>query len=550
MINPPDSVSLNAQDFTGGLNAGLHATAIGDNQYAFGRNIRVRNGGPEAIKSPKLLTGALTINRWQGIEAVGQYLLVFCDGLAYTYNLLADSAFLPVDGYIMSSEATEVFTCLVPGSYNNNKTVSSTIESKTKLADSVTASPGCLVVQDGVTQPTLILADGTARRALTYAQWDINNREYVPICKQMVWTGDILFGVAPDGNSINRSVTGRPLDFVVAIDKNGNKAYDASGTSHKVDFNQTTALLPASGQGTIQLAVSSINATRLMIAIANDIYGEPRFGNPLLFSTGALNARSVVDTLGDSVLIDGTGLRSFNATKQLVVESNNDIFSRDVSRFFGDTSDPANKVVQDVTAAVSFSNYALFAVKTIYGYGVLVYDEHLRKFVSFDQYAGVGAIRQFCVTKAAGIYRLFFMTDAGVYEAFALSTYETADLYTKEIASGVPEITITPRQLTVQFSHIESSGTITAYVVADHIGKSLGLLNAIAAPNPPVPYPLSTEEDSQVTPFSWQVEGVKNSYAVGVRLQWDFGGQLQAVSLINQKYEQFSPLTGTNDRVN
>ena len=115
------------------------------------------------------------------------------------------------------------------------------------------------MVQDGINQPWLIQLNElinilTARKLNTYNQWSnvssgANSREYVPIGKQMMYLNSILFIVAPNGRSIYRSVSGRPLDFMVNIDVDGKKVPSeiiggAASVSFAADFDEITCITP------------------------------------------------------------------------------------------------------------------------------------------------------------------------------------------------------------------------------------------------------------------------------------------------------------------
>jgi len=74
-----------------------------------------------------------------------------------------------------------------------------------------------------------------------------DRREYVPVGKQMLWHDGILYVVSPNGKQIFRSVTGRPLDFMVNITPSGDKdpleaVGGASSVSHSVDFEPITSI--------------------------------------------------------------------------------------------------------------------------------------------------------------------------------------------------------------------------------------------------------------------------------------------------------------------
>jgi hypothetical protein len=514
-------------DFSGGMYSGRSATAIASNQYAFGRNLRVSPSGPQAIRKPVMIRGDLPEGSIQNFAIAGNFIVVFIRGKCYYRDLTNSVAtYNVVENFQMDEDAATVYTCLVPASrHNASRQLTGSI---INLANKISGTPSALLVQDGISQPRIILADGSSRITQNYQEWSLTNREYVPVSKQMVWDGGILFAVSPDNKYIYRSVTGKPLDFLVAVSNTGDKIGDASTTAHTVDYNIISNIFPASSPGSVRIGVSSLQATRMMVAGDAIFYGEPLFSNPLVMASGGVNSEAVADIGGGTAIIDGSGLRAFNATKQLLTESNNDVFSLPVSSFFGNITDRTN-VVQDIVAAVNFDNHALFAVKTIYGYGVLVYDLAREAFVSFDQYAGIGAIKAFRVAKLEGIYKLYFSTiDGSLYEAFASDEYETATLYTKEATTTAPTGILNCIQVAAQFSPILSSGIVSASVISDRLVTNLGAYNASVVPGASINYPLDDNIVTRCSPFIWKPFSMVKGYAVGLRLSWAFGGPLQS----------------------
>ena len=73
------------------------------------------------------------------------------------------------------------------------------------------------------------LPDGTARATQTYTQWLPTNPEYVPVANYPMFYNGVLYAItsaaAPTGlwlnrptrNQIVRSVTGAPLNFLIAV---------------------------------------------------------------------------------------------------------------------------------------------------------------------------------------------------------------------------------------------------------------------------------------------------------------------------------------------
>lgn len=518
-------------DFSGGIQSGGHPAKIPDNAYYFLQNARTREGGIEAIKKPKKITSGIPEEaKLQGIYCVGNYMVLFADGKALFKDLTQDDSipFTTIPFFEMSSTVDFIYAQAVPySSMDFLRKAGSSIDAPTTLISSnISGTPACVVCQDGINQPQLIFPNATSRAAQLYEEWGLDSREYIPVGKQMCVADVKLYVLSPDGKQIYQSVSGRYLDFVVNITSTGAKGGDATTTSHSVNFNQLNAITTVSGNDVSNFFVGSALSSHLVVPdINNTIFGEPKFRNIGVLPTGPLNQFSYVDILGDSVIIDSKGLRSVNATQQLLTESNNDIFSTPVFPFF-------TKVVQDITCVGAFDNYIHFAVKTVYGYGILIYDLSTKAFISFDQFEGVGAIKQFSEAKVGGVYKLYFITaDNELYEAYASEETATAVLHGKELCKFKPKEQLQFKEGRVQFTNIISSGIINASAMVDRSEYSLGERSVIGEPKElGSPYPLNTGDGNVAAPFIFTNSPIPLGYSIGFRISWNFDGELQSIS--------------------
>jgi hypothetical protein len=161
-----------------------------------------------------------------------------------------------------------------------------------------------------------------------------------------------------------------------------------------------------------------------------------------------------VDILGDFAFIDAEGLRSFNAVRQLRNEGRNSAFSLKVAKLFED-------IVQVGGAAISFDNYTFFSVKTIYGYGVLVFDGTLQKFVSLDLYQTdtdetLGQITHFSKIDTDTTHEVYAVTaQGGFYRLFTGAKYNDSFVQTKAFNTGTLDVEQKPMQLRTLFNGIE-----------------------------------------------------------------------------------------------
>lgn len=519
-------------DFSGGLQAGIHPSKLPDNAYYFLQNARNREGGLEAIKKPRQLTNGIPLGaKLQGVYSVGNYIVLFAGGKALFKDLTQPETtpFETITNFEMSPSVDVIYAQAVPISSNDylRRAGSSIGANVTYINSALSGTPACVVCQDGINQPRLIFPDASVRIAKTYDEWQINDREYVPVGKQMCLAGVTLYVLAPDGLSILRSVSGRYLDFVVNVDSTGMKGGNAYTTAHSVNYNTINGITAVSGNEQANLFVGSALSSHLVVPNFNDtIFSEPRFRNVTVMPTGPLNQFSFIDILGDSVLIDSNGLRSVNATQQLLTESNNDIFSTPVFPLF-------TKVVQDITCVGNYDNYAHFAVKSIYGYGILIYDLGRKIFVSFDQYEGIGAIKQFSEAKVGNIYKLFFITeDDRLFEAYASEETCEATVHGKELCKFKPEEQLKFKDARVQFNNIISSGIINASAMVDRAEYNLGTIDINANVRElSEPYPLNTGAGNKALPLVFVNPHVPTGYSVGFRVSWNFEAELQSLSI-------------------
>lgn len=530
------------QSFLGGMNMQLDPTRLAANEYPLLINGRNRFDTvqpiPSTVKSLNLPMG----NKIQGIYAAGNFLLTFIDGKAYFRDVSQSQVFNLIPGLQMSIDADVVFAELVPASTVNFQRVPAidTRNSDIKLTSAVTGTPQAVVVQDGVSTPWLILSDLTVRPAKNYNDWDssdLTKREYVPIMRQMLWQDSILYGVSPDKKFIYRSVSGRPLDFMVNIDKDGNKLPNeadggAQSVAFAVDYDDITALNRLNTPNGSFFISTRKNSYIVTPNYDDQLFGEPTFDSQFLFSTGCLNNFSMIDILGDSALIDFAGVRSFNAILQTFNEGRNAPFSLKVAPLF-------RNVIQTVTAAIEFDNFGLFAVNTIFGPAVLVYDTITKNFVGIDIYANLGGdtIKQFAEVKTTNTTRkLFFITSGNeLYEAFGDPVnFENCQLYLGEWCSNDPKVEQKAELLKLIYTDVRSSGniTITPYIDREaNTPQTQPIVKTSDTPVFPVTPPFAPVNSDNVKNVAFPLDLVYSGWKVGFFIVWDFDATLSHVRL-------------------
>ena len=217
-------IEFNRKSFLGGLNQQVDATRLAEDEYPLLINGRNRYDVLQPVQLPKqIIDSTIGNRRVQGAYAVGSILIVFAGGLAfYKDQNYPNANYNQINGFNMSANVAIIYAELVPISTLNYTRIPQTAgqaNTDIKLTTPIKASPAGLVVQDGINQPYLIDANMEARPLNKYDAWGLENREYVPIGTQMIYVGGILYVV--DGSLILRSVTGRPLDFMVIIKEDG-----------------------------------------------------------------------------------------------------------------------------------------------------------------------------------------------------------------------------------------------------------------------------------------------------------------------------------------
>lgn len=521
------------KSFIGGLNQQIDATRLAEDEYPLLINGRNRYDVIQPVQLPQQIVDSTIGNRrTQGIYSVGSIMIVFAGGLAfYKDQNYPNANYNQIAGFAMSANVAIIYAELVPLSTINFARVPQTggqANTDIKLTTPIKASPAGLVVQDGINQPYLIDDTMTARVLNTYDKWSLDNREYVPIGTQMLFIGGILYIV--DGALVLRSVTGRPLDFMVIIKDDGDKeAKVDDGGARKVaisvDYNSITCIarLPTDDNSFFVSTNKAGYAVTPLIQPEDLIYGEPDYISRFLFTAGATSPFAFVEMIGDNAFVDFNGLRSFNAIKMIKTEGINSPFSKKVGPIL-------QSIIQDYTAAIVYDNYALFGVNTIFGRGIIVYDTLNEVFAGVDLYPGVGQILKFEEVRTITGRKLFFITtDGKLYEAFASETTATCKIYIGDHCSNNPDVEQRPWKLKLVFTDCLASGTVYASAYTDRkLGAELtsaiaqkltSITNAVSYENP---LGSATDDTVQVIDFDFTkntLAGWKHGFLVSWAVQ-------------------------------
>lgn len=410
----------NQVSFLGGMNLLGDDSRLQPNQYRAGFNITNRYDVLDPmLKSKKDVSAPPGLK--QELVTFGNFEILFVAGNAY-YKFYLSEGWTQIVGFKMNPDAPRYWTVAIPVSTTNyvriaatgtTNTGTSDPNGKIELSNVASAAQGNLpglLVQDNISQPVFIFLDNggnvQCRTTQTFAQWGItftdstntvvtfngDKREYVPVGNSMAWEDGVLYIAAQDGESIYRSVSGRPLDFVINVvntlvtvapytQVGGG---DATTTSYSVGVGGITCLRPMSSGG-IFVAASNANflVTKNMSQNAPTIFGEYTFIRTFLFNSTCLSDRVIFDSIGDTRFVGLTGVRSFNAIAQTLNEGRNVAFTASIAGAFGSEDSP---IIQDASAAAAilFNDYELYAVDTIFGPTIIKYDTLSQCWSSFD----------------------------------------------------------------------------------------------------------------------------------------------------------------------
>lgn len=511
--------------FKGGINLNDAEHSIRDDQYVEGHNVRNREVELSCIKAPTKDTQA-PIGKKQGIYGFDKYLLLFNKGFAYYKDTESDdTSWHNLGGAVFDANVDRIYTQAVPAStLNYSRRLQSTSNIDTILTQSlvVNGTPAGLVIQDGYNQPRILTITNVteARRIKTYQAWTTSDREYVPIGNNMAYMNGILFVVGKDRKTIYRSVSGRPLDFVINVKEDGTKGGDADTTSYAVGYDYITGIFPSSGE--FLIVGTDKTSFPLELNYNQTIFGEPTFLNRRQFASGCINQFSIAELLNDYAWIDRHGVRSYNAISQLNNEGRNSIFSKNVDRLIaGVLQDPI------YSAATVFNNYAFFATKTSLGFRVLVYDTINESWSSIDNY-GCGAIKQFASVKRDS--ELWAITDTEVFHLFSSRTNLEARVKTRSHITGNAKIELQLQKVRTVFVDSDSEAIVSVTELSNGtVGKTVNrrVANNVTGVRYPVRYPVRFMEGDAVENLPFDFEGqASTSWKLGAEIKWNNGARL------------------------
>lgn len=535
--------------FDGGINQIDDDSRIGANQYRLLINARSRFGRVQPIRQSVRVSGLLDGNL-QGAIAVGNTLIAFVSGRAY-YRIYGTNTWIRIANFLMDPVANRVWAIAVPKSTRDyvrkrNNSLNNPIIINTDF--NIAGNPAGIVVQDGLTQPWLIEFNATsqtfiARQCKTYEQWSnvsvtANDREYVPIGKQMFFLNQKLYIVAPDGKSIYHSVTGRPLDFMVNVDANGNKlpsesAGGAASVSFSFDNDVITHVQPVNITDSFMYATAR-HVRLLTLDYDYTILGEPTYRQAQIIEAGIVNDQAAVEILGDYAFIDNDGIKSFNAVANFRVEGRNTIMSLQLAKLLNARVQKAS-----IAAAVTFDNYALFYCQTNLGNGICVYDMLRQSWSSID-ITSVQNIKQFVVLANGLDYELFAVTNKGLYQMYAATTRETAQLHLRALMPDDLKNEHKGFYVKPLFRGATTPGMLQIIEYADEQFSARQVRNqpaSVMAMTFPMFFPLGFDDKpnarNEAVIFDKNLGGKKLAYVI----LWNTDAELHSVKIETSEYE-------------
>ena len=491
--------------FSGGINLFHDDFRLGETEYGAAFNVRNRRGSLRTIFGPQedplnytfivegvSYNGVIT-GKKQGCYGFGEYILLFAAGYAY-YKHFTANVWQLIPSFKMDSNVSYIYVQDVPEtrtSYNRvlqsaNVINGTSADTRVNLVSNllIAGVPSGLVVQDGINQPYFMYVDPSgvvlSRPTLTYDQWTMANREYVPIGLNMAVVDGILFIVAPDRKSIYRSVSGRMLDFVVNVTMSGDKGGNATTTSYACSALDITAIRKLKSG---QLLVGTIDGCHpITINYDRTIFGEPTFKNPNSFSAGIVNQFSFAELLNDYTFIDKDGIRSYNAISAINDEGRNSLISAYIHKAI-------DGILQNNACACVFDNYAMFHVFSRYGYIVLIYDMLSEKWVSMDRF-NLAPFKMFASVNNALGPLLYAITEDRVYILFGSQTALTASVTLKQCVAADAKIEYKLDKIRLIFDEITEDLVMAVKEVVDNRTNATIPRTRYYVDDPP-PYPLT-----------------------------------------------------------
>ena len=516
-------MKISQLDFSGGMSALTDVTKPQEATYRLGFNLRLRKNAIEPAFRHRRIDSPVGLH--QAAFANDNTLGLIVAGSVYKVKLDQDVCIAQGGTGVISSTADRVYHKAVPAP--SNWVVNSQYQPTLSVAEE------CIVVQDGINQPTLIFSDFSHRPAQTYDAWTYEDPEYIPIGTFMSYSGRKLF--IANGAKIYQSVSGRPLDFVLNIDNNGNKQGTADTTHLAVTAARLTAIVPSQTSGLVVFTRYNSYSLEPEYQLPT-IFGEPQYIPSDLFPVGAVNDLAFAFVNGESLFISPAGIQSFNQVLQVQRASNNTPYGAKIVDY----------LIRPIesTATIMVEDYTFIAVNTVFGPAVLVHDNVLNAFVGFDLTLGI--VKEFATIEDAGLTRVFYITANALYEIPLRSgSKASAAVYFGEFSTGESDKQLKIADVHLGFNNIRSTGQIDVQLWTDKIlfedmrqakqlnytaGGDLNLLSIV-----PQRLPIAVDMESATVSFDYC--NSKFGYTSGVMVTVGADARLVSATFIAETKE-------------
>ncbi len=534
-------VTINKTNFLGGIQTQFspEKSAFAES-YALLTNCRVRNNVVEPVRGPLELD--IPPGTMQNLSAFDTNILLFSGGIPY-YRAITASLWTVISGGNLSNTPARIYTEVIPGSeVNHKRTTGGVLDFTTPVG----SSRACVFCADGVSQPIVIFPDGSCRATNTWAKWTATNREYVPVCSIPKFVGAKLYVAMKDSDGrltqIAHSVSGRPLDFVLLLNSDGDKAgstepeFGAPALRFHVGYDELTALSKINAADGAFIATTARTTSYVIPDFNRLIAGEPTHIRQPLFDVGSFGPEAITDINGDTAVVYPGGIRTFNGVSQLKFQGKNAPLNRQIQNLTASG-------LQTTGATCQFDNYTGFAVSTKYGPGIVWWDQTLGVFVAVDIWAGVGQILEFASVITPTVNKLYFRTDDNkLYEAFA-GAYGESQITLHDVSTMSGAEMLSLRTISVAALSGTTAGYMTADQYADRrlITSATEYVNAADANENPSARPVTPGTLLPDTVmFDFTFSNPVRSYHITPVLRWSGDAKISAINL------QVEPYSGPN----
>lgn len=415
--------------FNGGLVTALNFQRLPENAYGFAQNVRLSGGTLEPIYSP--VRASVPPGNINASFAFGRWLVLVIDGIVWYRDVISSLVFDRIPDVALVPPT--VHGCVIPSRYLNYQRVLSETGAVRRNFNAPTRSsdPG-LFLTDGSSQPIVVYPTVSglgARTTVPLSAFDVNTSEYVPTGLFPHWTGSKLLLIRKDsaGNytQIVQSVTGEPLNFAIIIDDDGRPA-GGGMLPYSIGPDPVVGIRRMPDESfLVQTKRESVVVVPDDTSLFFEDFNEPTFRAIRRFDVGSTGLNAALEARGrDIIFVSRYGIHSINAIQERASRQVLDSFGSDIHTLFSESA-------QVDPAVVAWGDELLFAVNTIYGQLVVVFDMFMNRFVSVDDYR-IGKIVNFLVIAAEEDDRIFAQTETGLFELFVGESPLAAAVYVGE----------------------------------------------------------------------------------------------------------------------